>query len=44
MYINVDVNVTGRDEVALFRQVKKEKINKDVFLRTLVDLGWKLPD
>jgi len=44
MYLNIDVNVAGRDEVALFRQVQKEKINKDVFLKTLVELGWKLPD
>lgn len=31
------------DSAALFRQVKKEKINKDVFLRSLVRSGWKLP-
>lgn len=32
------------DSVALFRQVKDDKINKDVFLRKLVNMGWNLPD
>jgi len=31
------------DSAALFRQVKKDKINKDVFLRSLVRLGWNIP-
>ena len=31
------------DAAALFREVKKDKINKDVFLRSLVRSGWKLP-
>lgn len=31
------------DSAALFRRVKEDKINKDVFLKTLVTLGWELP-
>jgi glycosyltransferase involved in cell wall biosynthesis len=39
-----DATVDGRDQFALFKQVQKEKINKDVFLRKLVEMGWELPE
>jgi hypothetical protein len=44
MYMNTDRAVVhGRDEVALFREVRKENINKDEFLKRLVGMGWEIP-
>ncbi len=37
------VLMNGSDSVALFKQVKKDEINKAGFLRTLVQMGWKIP-
>lgn len=37
------VNIGGSDNVALFKQIQKESINKDHFLRELVGMGWKIP-
>lgn len=35
--------IGGSGREALSRQVRKDEINKDVFLKTLVDMGWDLP-
>lgn len=43
-YMKTDATVTGRDQAALFRQVRKDKINKDVFLNQLVEMGWNIPE
>lgn len=34
----------GSDNVALFKEVGKSEMNKAVFLRQLVDMGWDIPD
>lgn len=34
----------GSDDVALFKEVGKSKINKAVFLQKLVKMGWDIPD
>jgi hypothetical protein len=39
-----DVVLRGADKVALFKQVQQDPVNKEDFLRQLVELGWKLPD
>lgn len=39
-----DVQLRGSDEVALFREVGQSEINKAVFLRKLVSMGWDIPD
>lgn len=44
MYMKTDALVGGREPDALFRQVQRDKINKDVFLRQLVDMGWEIPE
>jgi hypothetical protein len=44
MHMKTGSIVNGKDQFALFKEVQREKINKDVFLRTLVDMGWVLPD
>jgi len=38
------VTLGGSDDVALFREVGKSEMNKAVFLRKLVDMGWNLPN
>jgi len=38
------VTLGGADDVALFKEVNQSSINKAVFLRKLVGLGWDLPD
>jgi hypothetical protein len=43
-YMDVgEVTIRGVDSVALFRQVGDSPMNKAVFLRKLVEMGWKLP-
>ena len=37
------VIIGGADNVALFKQIQKDPINKDHFLRELVKKGWKIP-
>jgi glycosyltransferase involved in cell wall biosynthesis len=37
------VIIGGADNVALFRQIQKDSINKDHFLRELVQMGWDIP-
>jgi hypothetical protein len=34
--------INGKDQFALFREVQRDTINKDVFLKTLLELGWDL--
>jgi glycosyltransferase involved in cell wall biosynthesis len=42
-YMDVgDITIRGADDVALFKQVGGSPLNKAVFLRKLVDLGWDL--
>jgi hypothetical protein len=43
-YVDLNAAISGRDNVALFKKVQKEEINKDVFLKKLVDLGWQIPE
>jgi glycosyltransferase involved in cell wall biosynthesis len=44
-YMDTDgASADGRDQFALFKQVQKEQINKDVFLKKLVSMGWELPE
>jgi hypothetical protein len=38
-----NVQMSGSDSVALWRQVKKDKVDKAEFLRQLVKMGWKIP-
>lgn len=44
MYLELNSSVAGKDSVALFRTVQRDEINKDTFLRKLVDMGWSLPE
>lgn len=41
--LSTDSVIGGGGLEALSREVRKQKINKDVFLQTLVSLGWELP-
>jgi hypothetical protein len=44
LYMNTDgVILGGADSVALYKQVQKEDINKADLLKTLVDMGWRIP-
>jgi glycosyltransferase involved in cell wall biosynthesis len=44
-YMDVgDINIRGSDSVALFKEVGKSSLNKAVFLRRLVEMGWDLSD
>jgi glycosyltransferase involved in cell wall biosynthesis len=38
-----EVLISGDDNVALFKSVQKDLINKDHLLRELVSRGWKIP-
>jgi hypothetical protein len=42
MYIKTGSVINGKDQFALFREVQRDSINKDVFLKTLLELGWDL--
>jgi glycosyltransferase involved in cell wall biosynthesis len=37
------VIIGGSDSVALYKEIQKDKTNKDHFLRELVKMGWKIP-
>jgi glycosyltransferase involved in cell wall biosynthesis len=37
------VIIGGADNVALYKQIQKDPVNKDHFLRELVKRGWKIP-
>lgn len=44
-YMDVgQVNLKGADRVALYKAIMSDDIDKADFLRTLVALGWKLPN
>lgn len=44
-YMNTPgVTLGGADNVALYKQVQKDQVNKTDFLHELVAKGWKLPD
>lgn len=38
------VTIGGSDNVALFKVIQKDPVNKTDFLHQLVKMGWKLPD
>lgn len=43
-YMNTpNVVIGGSDRVALFKEIQKDKYNKNSFLRDLVAMGWKIP-
>lgn len=37
------VIIGGSDDVALYKEIQKDPVNKDHFLRELVKMGWKIP-
>ena len=37
------VIIGGSDNVALYKEIQKDPVNKDHFLRELVKMGWKIP-
>lgn len=41
-YMKTGSIINGKDQFALFREVQRDSINKDVFLKTLLELGWDL--